>query len=135
MSGRYWVENVGGSGVVVGPYNTAPTGMNLTNLIGYPNQAQAQTAASQLSTVQAKVGSAASSLGSGVVNDALKPLFQAHIWLRVAEVVAGLVLIAIGLNSMLKGKPLSVVSSTAGLASKVVPRLWARRRAWSSPPG
>jgi hypothetical protein len=128
MSGRYWVENVGGSGVVVGPYNTAPTGMNLTNLIGYPNQAQAQTAAGQLSTVQQKV----TTLGSGVVNDTLKPLFQAHLWLRVAEVVAGLVLIAIGLNSMLKGKPMAVISSTAGLAAKAVPALWARLRAWCS---
>jgi hypothetical protein len=118
---RYWVENVNGHGVVVGPFNTAPTGMNLTNLIGYPNQAQAQAAASQLSTVQAKATGALNAAGSAVVNDALKPLFNKAIWLRVGEVVVGLILLGIGLNAMLKGKPLSIVTSAAGAASKVVP--------------
>jgi hypothetical protein len=123
------------------------TGVNSAELFavgypGYPTQAQAAahphnaSLAQDAAMAQVKasadivggaqnpggaVSNAANAAAGSVANDALKPLFQAHIWLRVAEVVAGLVLIAIGLNSMLKGKPLSVVSSTAGLASKVVP--------------
>jgi hypothetical protein len=45
-------------------------------------------------------------------------LFQGAIWLRVAEAVAGLILLGIGLNAMLKGKPLSAVTSAAGAAGK-----------------
>jgi len=62
-------------------------------------------------------GAATSSISSSV----LGPLFQSNIWLRVAEVLIGVVLIGIGLNAMLKGRPLAVVTSTAGLAGKVVP--------------
>jgi hypothetical protein len=116
----YWVQNVNGSGVVVGPFNSAPTGMNLTTLIGYPTKAAAQSAASAL----APIGNPANipgDIGKTVTNDALKPLFDSHIWLRVAEVVVGLILIGIGLNSMLKGKPLSIVTGAAGVVSKVVP--------------
>lgn len=42
-------------------------------------------------------------------------------FLRIGEILVGLVLVGIGLNSMLKGKPLNVVTSAAGLAAKVVP--------------
>jgi hypothetical protein len=116
----YWVENVNSTGVVVGPFNSAPTGMNLTTLIGYPTKAAAQSAANAL----APLGNPANipgDIGKKVTNDALKPLFDSHIWLRVAEVVVGLILIGIGLNSMLKGRPMTIVTSAAGLASKVVP--------------
>ena len=99
----YWVENVNSKGVVVGPYNSAPTGMNLTTLIGYPTQAAAQTAANQLSTIPQKVNA----IGSSVVNDTLKPLFNANIWLRVAEVIAGLLLVAIGVAELTKAIPLA----------------------------
>jgi hypothetical protein len=51
----------------------------------------------------------------------LGALFQKAIWIRAAEVLVGLVLIGIGLNAMLKGRPLSLVTSAAGLASRVVP--------------
>ena len=62
-----------------------------------------------------------SGAASNVVNDALKPLFNKNIWLRVGEVVVGLILLGIGLNALLKGKPMTIVTKTAGLASKVVP--------------
>jgi hypothetical protein len=58
---------------------------------------------------------------SSVVSDTLKPLFQKSIWLRVGEVVAGLILLGIGLNALLKGKPMSVVTGAAGIAAKAVP--------------
>lgn len=109
----YWVENVNSKGVVVGPYNSAPTGMNLTTLIGYPTQAQAQAAANQLSTLPTKITGAVNAVGSSVVNDALKPLFNANIWLRVAEVIAGLLLVAIGVAELTKAIP--VATKIAGM--------------------
>jgi hypothetical protein len=49
----------------------------------------------------------------------LGALFQSAIWIRVAEVVAGLILLGIGLNAMLKGRPLSAVTGAAGAAGKL----------------
>src|ERR1017187_3832770 len=43
-------------------------------------------------------------------------------FLRGGEILVGLVRIGIGLNSMLRGRPMSIVTSAAGLASKVVPK-------------
>jgi hypothetical protein len=51
----------------------------------------------------------------------LAPLFQANLWLRVAEVAAGLILLAIGVNALFKGKPLETVTKIAAAAPKVVP--------------
>ena len=111
----YWVVvNSSGAGTVVGPTPTAP--LDATGL-PYPTKAQAQAYASSMTTVPQDVSAA----GSSVVNDALKPLFQSHIWLRVAEVVVGLVLLGIGLNALMKGKPLSAVTGAAGVVGKVVP--------------
>ena len=67
-------------------------------------------------------GQAALNAGSAAVTAAANPLaalFQAAIWIRVAEVAAGLILLGIGLNAMLKGRPLSAVTSAAGVAGKV----------------
>ena len=58
------------------------------------------------------------------VSSALNPfgfLSQASFWLRTGEVLIGVVLIAIGLNAMLKGRPLAVVTTAAGGIGKVVP--------------
>jgi hypothetical protein len=51
------------------------------------------------------VTSVASGAATSAVNDALKPLFQASIWLRVAEVALGVVLIAIGLAKITHAVP------------------------------
>lgn len=110
----YWVENVNSKGVVVGPFNSAPSGMNLTTLIGYPTRAAAQTAANQLSTLPTKITSAADAAGSTVVNDALKPLFNAHIWERVLQVGLGLLLIALGIAKLTHAVPVATT-----IASKV----------------
>lgn len=48
----------------------------------------------------------------------LAALFQGAIWIRVAEAAAGLILLGIGLNAMLKGRPLAAVTSAAGKAGK-----------------
>jgi hypothetical protein len=45
-------------------------------------------------------------------------LSNANTWIRVGEAVAGLILLGIGLNSMLKGKPLQFVTRAAGVAGK-----------------
>lgn len=84
----------------------------------YPNQAAAQAEADTLNTTAApsvvtQGAEAAVSSGSPIGG-----LFQASIWLRVAEVAIGVILIGIGLNAMLKGKPLAVVTSAAGKAGK-----------------
>lgn len=47
------------------------------------------------------------SVASSVTNDLLKPLFQAHIWLRVGEVALGLILIAVGVARMTNAVPLA----------------------------
>jgi hypothetical protein len=94
-------------GQVAGPYSTQA-------------EAQAQaTALNQGST--ATPAHIAQASASSISSSILGPLFQSNIWLRVAEVLIGVVLIGIGLNAMLKGKPLQVVTSTAGMAAKVVP--------------
>jgi len=53
------------------------------------------------------------------VGDFLSRLSQANTWIRVGEVVAGLILLGIGLNAMLKGKPFQIVTGTAGRVGKV----------------
>jgi hypothetical protein len=74
------------------------------------------------SPLAAAGGQAALNAGAAAVTAAANPLaalFQSSIWLRVAEAVAGLILLGIGLNAMLKGRPLSAVTSAAGAAGKV----------------
>jgi hypothetical protein len=87
---------------------------------GFPTMAAAKAFASGLTlNPAAAAAKAAGSAAGSVASDVLKPLFQSAIWLRVAEVVAGLILLGIGLNAMLKGKPLSAVTGTAGKLGKV----------------
>jgi hypothetical protein len=57
-------------------------------------------------------------LSQKVADTTLGPLFQKNLWVRVAEVLVGVVLVAIGLNAMLKGKPMSVVTKAAGTVGK-----------------
>jgi hypothetical protein len=109
----YWVENVNGKGVVVGPFNSAPTGMNLTTLIGYPTQAQAAAAAAALAPIGNPLNIPAD-IGKTVANDALKPLFDAHIWERVLQVALGVLLIAIGVAKLTHAVP-----AATAIASKV----------------
>jgi len=72
--------------------------------------------------VAALGGQAALNAGSAAVTAAANPLaalFQKSIWIRVAEVAAGLILLGIGLNAMLHGRPLGAVTGAAGAVGKV----------------
>ena len=55
---------------------------------------------------------------AGTLPDIFHGLDLGSWFLRAAEILAGLVLLGIGLNSMLKGKPLQLVTSAAGKAGK-----------------
>lgn len=52
------------------------------------------------------------------IADFFGKLGQVHTWLRVAEVLTGIVLVGMGLNAMLKGRPMQVVTGTAGKIGK-----------------
>ncbi len=110
----------------------APNFENIGSPDGYPTRAAAQKAvnafngqsnASKLS--QAGVTTAPDVpnplTGVAAIGDFFSRLTQASTWVRVGEVAVGLILLGIGLNSLLKGKPMQVVTGAAGLASKVVP--------------
>jgi hypothetical protein len=56
--------------------------------------------------------------GVAAIGDFFSRLGQANTWIRVGEVVAGLILLGIGLNAMFKGKPMQIVTKTAGVAGK-----------------
>jgi len=49
----------------------------------------------------------------------LSMLTSGALWRRLAEAAAGLILLAIGLNAMFKGKPLNVVTGAAGTLGRV----------------
>jgi hypothetical protein len=48
----------------------------------------------------------------------LSMLTSSNLWIRVGEVVAGLILLGIGVNALFKGAPMKTVTKTAG---KVAP--------------
>jgi hypothetical protein len=47
----------------------------------------------------------------------LSMLTSGNLWMRVGEVLAGLILLGIGVNALFKGKPLSTVTTVAGKAA------------------
>jgi hypothetical protein len=91
------------SGAMSGPYST---------------KAKAQAAADALNgTITSSTQQTPQNVGSGITGW----LSQGSLWMRIGEILVGLVLLGIGVNSLLKGAPLKVVTSTAGIAAKVVP--------------
>lgn len=83
----------------------------------FATQAQAQAKADALNgDVTTATQPNASNLGG--VGAFFGRLSQASTWIRVGEVVIGLILVGIGLNAMLKGKPFQVVTKAAGVAGK-----------------
>ena len=47
----------------------------------------------------------------------LSRLTSGALWLRVAEAAAGLILLAVGVNALFKGRPMNVVTKVAGKAA------------------
>jgi hypothetical protein len=104
-----------------GPFKTEQDAVNFAASIHGPKpttnlaQGLGNVAGQAAGPVVSAAGDALKSLNP------LAGLFQANIWLRVAEVIVGLVLLGIGLNSMLKGAPLKAVTGPAGALARVVP--------------
>lgn len=51
----------------------------------------------------------------------LSMLTNANLWIRVAEITAGLILMGIGVNALFKGKPMKAVTNVASKVPMVVP--------------
>ena len=56
--------------------------------------------------------------GLAAIGAFFNKLGEKNTWVRVGEFACGAILVAIGLNSMLKGKPLSIVTGAAGKVGK-----------------
>lgn len=111
----YWVENVNGKGVVVGPFNSRPGGMNLTTLIGYPDKAQAQTAANALAPFPQSVPGVGGALtGINSVGDFFYRLTQPAVWLRAGEVLVGVTLVYVAARAMFPGQVTAAVAPVKG---------------------
>lgn len=86
---------------------------------------------SSQSAAQNYISSESSGYGSGqvpsplsgvaAIGDFFSRLTQKNTWVRVGEVVIGLVLLGIGVNALFKGAPLKAVTGAAGTVGKVVP--------------
>lgn len=77
-----------------------------------------QTAQTSNTSDSSVAGKAAENAVPGV-SSITQFLSQPGLWIRLGEVAAGLILLGIGLNAMLKGRPLQVVTGTAGKVGKV----------------
>jgi predicted lipid-binding transport protein (Tim44 family) len=76
-------------------------------LFGFPTKAAAQAAAKQPNpSTPGYAGSTISGLTSGL-GSGIGALFQAAIWIRVAEVAVGVILIAIGVAKMTNAVPIA----------------------------
>ena len=75
-------------------------------------QAAATGAAKAIQTLTSPITSVTALIGK--VGKFLDDLTSGAFWMRIAEVVAGLVLLGIGANHLFKSKPLSAVTRTAG---------------------
>lgn len=86
----------------------------------YDTKAEAQAAQTGDNTAGNSPGSAIGGATDAAVKslNPLAGLFQANIWIRVGEVVVGLILLGIGLNALMKGKPMAIVTGAAGVAGK-----------------
>ena len=131
---QWWAVQEGLLGDIVGKLSTLPSGSealdvtwhavqdaskpNSTAHGPYPTQATAQAEADSLNSSDAPSVVTQGAEAAVSSSSPIGGLFQASLWLRVAEVAMGLILIGIGLNALLKGKPLTVVTSAAGAVGK-----------------
>lgn len=126
---QWWVVNqpttFGGRGAQQTNYVVVQSATRPVNAVAGPFATQQDAINFQTSanTAGNSPGSAVGGATNLAVNslNPLAGLFQASIWIRVAEVAIGVVLLAIGVNALFKGKPLTLVTSAAGGVGKVVP--------------
>lgn len=131
MSASWWVVNrVSRPGGPRGPQQTnyvvEQAATRPVNTVAGPFTTQAEAVAWQHQAQLA--GSSPTGLAQTTAQQAINSLnplgglFQPNLWMRVGEVAVGLILLAIGVNAMFKGKPLQVVTRAAGVAGKAVPK-------------
>ena len=87
----------------------------------YATQADAENAAGHANSQANPVQSANPVSGLAAIGDFFARLTQRNTWVRVGEVAVGVILLAIGVNAMFKGRPLAAVTGAAGTVGKVVP--------------
>jgi hypothetical protein len=97
-----------------------PSGSGITALQDsgpYATQAEAQAAADKLkkAPIPGLVNSPLSGIGGFLAN-----LSSGNLWLRLAEGAIGLILLAIGLSTLLKGTP---AGDAAGTVTKAIPKV------------
>jgi hypothetical protein len=66
------------------------------------------------------IGAAANLAGVGAIGDFFNRLTQGNTWLRVGEVVVGLLILYIGLNAVARGTPVGNASQSATRTAKKV---------------
>lgn len=129
LMAQWWVVNhISRPGGPRGPQQTnyviEESATRPVNTIAGPFASKADAQAWQTSANTAgnspgsAIGGAADAAGLGGISGFLSRLASANTWVRVGEVVIGLILLGIGLNAMLKGKPMQVVTGAAGTVGK-----------------
>ena len=68
-----------------------------------------------------RAANAAKNAATSAAQDIWHGLLTQNLLMRVGEILAGLILLGIGVNAMFHGRPMQVVTGTAGLAAKIVP--------------
>ena len=71
--------------------------------------------------VKHDAGSVPGLTGLAAIGDCFTKLGSANLWMRVGEVLAGLILLGIGVNALFHGQPLRAVTNTAGAVGRIVP--------------
>lgn len=131
-SGQWWVvmEATGVSGGTITVYEGTQQETELligTHFGPYSSLADANKEAATLQnnnqTVAGsiKAGAAGPLSGLAAIGDFFQRLTQANTWMRVGEVVVGLILLGIGVNALFKGAPMKAITGTAGTVGKVIP--------------
>lgn len=106
-----WVDSVNGHLFGWHEYNTRQDMLNDINAhIGWPQPVGGVTG--EIGNVAKNaigdtIGNAASGAGAAASKAFLGPLYQPNIWIRVGEVVLGLILIAVGLAKLTNAVPIA----------------------------
>jgi hypothetical protein len=99
----------GNQTIAVGVTNSMVEGVAASIPVVGPDVAGAEKSISGAGAIIGKAGRFLDDLTSG------------PFWIRAGEILAGLILLAIGVNALFKGKPMNVITGAAGTVGKVVP--------------